>query len=117
MTTKLKANLAFVRCGLCYHWTVTEESEEFVVFRDGVEEKIMFGCCSLKGSEPDSECVCGCFEERVENLDDEEVQLFSKAADDAHDALVHFRTTGDRSKFKEWIEKYKDLKIGDKNGL
>jgi len=28
--------------------------------------------------------------------------------------LIHFRTTGDRSKFKEWLEKHKDLKIGGK---
>lgn len=114
MTTRLKANIAFVRCGLCNHWAPNEESEEFVIFRDGLEEKIIFGSCILKGSEPDSECVCGCFEEKFESIEDEEVQLFIKAGDEAHDALVHFKTTGDRSKFREWNEKYKDLKIGGK---
>jgi hypothetical protein len=72
----------------------------------------MFGACLLKGSEPDSECFCPCFEEAVEKLDDDFVKAFRKSIDAGNEALIHFKTTGDRSKFKEWLENYKDLKIG-----
>jgi hypothetical protein len=111
MTVKLEKCASFQRCGLCLHWVPNEESLDFVVFRDGVEGKLMFGICELKTSQPDSECSCPAFEERVENLDDDFVKTFRKAIDDGNEALIHFRTTGDRSKFKEWWEKYK---LGDK---
>jgi hypothetical protein len=102
------------RCETCYHWSPTEESDSFVVFRDGVEKKIIHGICGLKTSQPDSECTCTSWEEKVERLDDETVQLFSKMADDANEALIHFKTTNDRSKFTEWLEKYGDSLTGVK---
>jgi hypothetical protein len=96
----------FNRCGICNHWTLEEESDSFMVFRDGVEQKIMFGTCGLKSSQPDSECLCSCFEEKIEKIDDKEVQLFAKAVEEGNEALIYFKTTGDRSKFKQWHEKY-----------
>lgn len=99
------------RCELCYHWTPTEESDSFVVFRDGVEKKLIHGICGLKTSQPDSECTCTSWEERIQSLDDDFVKAFKKAIDDGNEALIHFRTTGDRSKFREWSEKYKDKKV------
>ena len=94
------------RCGICYHWDPGQEFDDRIVIRDGVEEKLILGACSLKGSNPDSECVCLCFEEKVEKIDDEEVQVMTSAMEEANEALIHFKTTGDRSKFKEWQEKY-----------
>ena len=112
MSIRLKSLIDPIRCELCYHWTPTEESDSFVVFRDGVEKKIIFGICNLKGSEPDSECTCSAWEKNIEVVDEESIRLFSKAMKDGQEALIHFRTTNDRSKFKEWLEKYNDLKIG-----
>jgi hypothetical protein len=100
------------RCELCFHWSPTEESDSFVVFRDGVEKKLIHGSCGLKTSEPDSECTCPSWEEKVESPDDDVVKLFRKMTEDGQEALIHFKTTNDRSKFKEWLEKYKDLKFG-----
>ena len=112
MSTELKIIPGSTRCGLCYYWNVSEESDEFVVFRGGVLSKIMFGACDLKTSEPDSECVCACFEERIEVVEDKTVKFITKVMHDANEALIHFKTTGDRSKFKEWLEKYKKLDFG-----
>jgi len=99
------------RCGLCRYWRLQGVSEECVVVRDGVEEKIMIGFCELKNSQPDSECTCPEFQKSIEKLDDEEVQSFLDAVEEANEALIHFKTTGDRSKFKKWYKKY-----GGKNG-
>jgi hypothetical protein len=102
------------RCELCYHWSPTEESDSFVVIRFGIERKVIHGTCILKTSEPDSECLCPCFErdEKTVTLDDDVVKLFRKMTEDGQEALIHFKTTGDRSKFKEWTEKYKDIHLG-----
>lgn len=105
MSTKLKAQ-GHKRCGVCLHWVPTEDNLNFIVFRDEEERNIMFGICELKDSNPDSECLCPSFEENIERIDDDFVKTFRKAIDDGNEALIHFKTTGDRSKFKEWHEKY-----------
>jgi len=111
MSTRLSAGGSY-RCELCYHWSPTEESDSFIVIENGTERKVIHGICGLKTSQPDSECSCTSWERNIEVVEDQTVKMFTKVIHDAQDALVHFKTTGDRSKFKEWLDKYKGLKLG-----